>query len=179
MSAVRRQGFTLVEVLVAVVLSGIVALLAHQLFGAAVDGGRRLRDARLGLDRRGNAHQLLRAAFLSLEVGIDSAGPFSGHRDRVRFSSWLLSADGWLERRTIELGLDGDRWIVAAPPDPDIELADSVTGLRFDYLLEPGAEATWVVEWESAVSAPLAVRVRLMRTGERVDTMLYLIKARG
>ncbi len=179
MSAARRRGFTLVEVLVAVVVSGMVALLAHQLFGAALEGSARLRDARRDLDRRGNAHQYLRAAFLSLEVGIDSAGAFMGQRDRVRFTSWLPAAEGWLERRTVELGLEGDRLIAAAPPDADMELARGVTGLRFDYLLEPGAESHWVAEWESEVSAPLAVRVRITHRNERSDTMLYLIKGRG
>jgi prepilin-type N-terminal cleavage/methylation domain-containing protein len=174
----RRRGFTLIEVLVAVVLSAVVALLAHQLFGAAVDGGRRLRDVRLGTDRRGNADQFLRAAFLSLEVGIDSADGFSGKRDMVRFSTWLPTADGWLERGVVELGLDDDRWIASAPPQAKVELANGVTDLRFDYLLEMGADSKWVSVWESAVSAPLAIRVRVTRR-ESADTMLYLIKARG
>jgi prepilin-type N-terminal cleavage/methylation domain-containing protein len=173
-----RTGFTLIEVMVALVLTGVVAGLAHQLFGAVTDHTRRLREARFGLDRRSNAHRFLQSAFLSLEVGIDSAGAFSGQRDRVSFSSWLPTSDGWLERRTVELSLDGDRWIAISPPGSSIELARGVTALRFDYLLEPGAESAWVREWESAVSAPLAVRVRVTR-GERADTMLYLIKARG
>lgn len=171
-------GFTLVEVLVAAVLSAAVALLAHQLFGATADGSRRLREARLALDRRGNADQLLRGAFLSLEVGADGADGFSGKRDRVRFSSWLPTADGWLERTTVELRLDGDRWIASAASAPAIELARGVSALRFDYLLEPGADATWVSAWESAASAPLAVRVRVLRT-VGADTTIYLIKARG
>jgi prepilin-type N-terminal cleavage/methylation domain-containing protein len=177
-SRTGRTGFTLVEVMVALVLTGMVAVLAHQIFGAVTDHTRRLRDARLVLDRRSNAHRFLQSAFLSLEVGIDSAGAFSGQRDRVNFSSWLPSADGWLERRTVKLGLDGDRWIAISPPDSSVELARGVTALRFDYLLEPGAESTWVGEWESAVSAPLAVRVQVV-WGGRADTMLYLIKARG
>lgn len=173
-----RKGFTLVEVMVAVTLTGVVALLAHQLFGAAADHSRRLRDARIELDRRSNAHRFLAAAFLSLEVGIDSAGPFLGDAERIQFPAWILTADGWLERKTVTLALDGDRWFAAAPPEQEIELARGVTALRVDYLLEPGMESKWVAGWESAVSAPLAVRIRVTR-GERADTMLYLIKARG
>ncbi len=178
MSRAGRTGFTLIEVMVALVLTGVVAGLAHQLFGAVTDHARGLREARLGLDRRSNAQRFLQSAFLSLEVGVDSAGGFSGQRDRVSFSSWLPTADGWLERRRVELGLDGNRWLATSPPESSVELARGVTALRFDYLLEPGAEAGWVAEWESAVSAPLAVRVRVTQ-GERADTMLYLIKARG
>ncbi len=178
MSLASRRGFTLVEVLVGVFLTAVVAAVAHGLFGAAVDGARQVREARLALDRQANAHRFLQAAFLSLEVGADSAGPFLGERDRVRFDTWLPTADGWLERRTVELRLDRGRWIAAIPPEPKVVLADGVTDLRFDYLLEPGAEFHWVAQWESAVSAPLAVRVRAA-AGERVDTMLYLIKGRG
>lgn len=173
-----RTGFTLIEVMVALVLTGVVAGLAHQIFGAVTDHTRRLRETRHGLDRRSNAHRFLQSAFLSLEVGIDSAGAFSGQQDRVSFSSWMPTADGWLELSTVELGLDGNRWIATSPPDSNVELAGGVTALRFDYLLEPGAESAWAGEWESEVSAPLAVRVRITR-GERADTMLYLIKARG
>lgn len=174
----RRRGFTLIEVLVAVVLSGVVALLAHQLFGAAVDGGRRLRDARLALDRRANSDQFLRAVILSLETGIDSADGFSGQPERVRFSSWLPTADGWFERRSVVLELSGHRWVASAPPEAQVDLADSVKALRFDYMLEMGANTRWVSAWESAVSAPLAIRVRVDRN-ESVDTMIYLVKGRG
>lgn len=173
-----RAGFTLVEVVVAVVLAGVSALLAHELFGAVADHGRGLHAARAGLDRRSNAHRFLRSAFLSLEAGIDGAEPFSGRSDQVTFSTWLPTADGWLERVTLDLRLEEDRWVAAAASDPALVLARGVTALRFDYLLEPGGDSKWVSEWESAVSAPLAVRVRIAR-GERSDTVLYLIKARG
>jgi prepilin-type N-terminal cleavage/methylation domain-containing protein len=178
MSRAGRAGFTLIEVTVALVLTGTVALLAHRLFGAVTDHVGNLREARLDLDRWSNAHRFLQAAFLSLEVGMDSAGPFVGRWDRVSFPSWLLTSDGWLERGTVELGLDGDRWIATSPSHSSVVLARGVTALRFDYLLEPGAESGWVAEWESAVSAPLAVRIRLTQ-GAEADTMLYLIKARG
>jgi prepilin-type N-terminal cleavage/methylation domain-containing protein len=178
MSRARGHGFTLIEVLVSVVLAAAVALLAHQLFGAALEASRQAREARLALDRQANAHRFLNAAFLSLEVGVDSATLFQGMQDRVRFSAWLLTADGWPERRTVDLGQLGDRWVVTAPPDAEIELARHVA-VHFDYLLGPGAQSTWVGQWESAVSAPLAVRARVRHEAGTVDTMLFLIKARG
>ncbi|MFL5493500.1 MAG: type II secretion system protein J, partial [Gemmatimonadales bacterium] len=60
MSARRAHGFTMIEVLVAIVLTGLVAALAHQLFSAAVDGERRLERTRRTIDRAGNARGLLR-----------------------------------------------------------------------------------------------------------------------
>jgi len=180
-SIARRGGFTLLEVLVAVVLTGTVALLAHQLFAAAVDGSRRLEQARRRLDREGNARAFLRDALLALEVGADSAGSFEGEPRRLRFSARLPTSDGWDERRTVGLALAGDRWTAAVGDEPGtrLVLADSVRSVQLDYLLEPGADARWVMDWHSPVSAPLAVRVRLTRAGDACDTMIYLVKPRG
>lgn len=181
MSPAPRRGFTLIEVLVAVVVTGTIALLAHQLFGAAVDGSRRLEETRHRLDRQGNAHDLLRDVFLALDIGADSAGPFKGDLQRLRFSSWMPVSDGWNERRTVELALDRGRWTAALGGEPRLVLvlADSVSSVGLDYLLEPGADAHWVTVWHSPVSAPLAVRVRVTHADGACDTMLYLVKARG
>jgi prepilin-type N-terminal cleavage/methylation domain-containing protein len=172
------RGFTLVEVLVAVMITGIVAILAYQLFGAAADQNRRLHEARSELDRSSNGYRFLAAAFLSVDVALDRAGPFLGHEQRVQFPAWIPTSDGWLERQTVTLYLEGDRWIATASPEQTLELARGVTYLRFEYLLEPGSESKWVRGWESEVSAPLAVRIQVGR-GEHADTMLYLVKARG
>jgi prepilin-type N-terminal cleavage/methylation domain-containing protein len=174
----RRAGFTLVEVLVGVVITGLVALLAHQLFGAAIDGSRRVQEARSQLDRASNARGLLRDAFLSLDVGADSAGPFDGRGDRMRFSTWMLTTDGWPERREVQLVLNQGRW-TAVSGNVSVVLGDSIRWVAFDYLLAPGTDSGWVRESISPVSAPLAVRVRIRHLAGAIDTMLYLIKARG
>src|SRR5437660_8402986 len=104
----RAGGFTLLEVLVALTLSGIVVLLAHAVFTAVTDAGRQVQAARTALDRESNARRWMQAAFLSLDVGSDSmAGPFEGRPDRVTFGTWLQTPRGWLERSRIKLGRDG------------------------------------------------------------------------
>ena len=181
----NRPGFTLLEVLVALAVSGIVVLLAHAIFTAVTDGGRQVQVARAALDREANARRWMQAAFLSLDVGSDSAaGPFEGRPDRVRFGAWLQTPGGWFEREKLDLRVDGGEF-VARRDDAQIVLADSVVDVAFDYLLEPGENTKWVREWISPVSAPLAVRVRVRRgtrNGERgmvTDTLLLLIKERG
>ena len=171
-----RGGFTLVEVLVALTISAIVLLLAHEIFSGMVDGGGSLVAARAQLDRAANARRWLAAAFLSLEVGQDSAGPFEGQSDRMRFAAWLETEHGWFERRPIVL--ERRAGALVADLGAPMVLADSVTDVAFDYLLEPGAETRWVREWISPVSAPLAVRIRVSR-GIRTDTLFFLIKERG
>jgi prepilin-type N-terminal cleavage/methylation domain-containing protein len=179
----RTTGFTLVEVLVSLVIAGTAALLAHGLFSAAVQGSAQLRAARHALDRGSNLRRFLTSAFLSIEVGADGAGSFVGHSDRVRFATWLQTADGWFERRDIVLSLQAGRLFATMSSEPPLVLSDSVVTLGFDYLLEPGTEARWVSEWISPVSAPLAVRIRITRRPDGAtlvgDSTIYLIKARG
>lgn len=187
----RNRGFTLIEVLVALAIAGLVVLLAHRVFAAVADGGRRLVAAREASDRDANARRWLKATLLSLDVG-DAAGPFEGRPNRVRFSAWQMTAGGWFERREIGLGETGGRFEAllrngergAVRDGEAITLADSVIEIAFDYLLEPGADTKWVREWISPVSAPLAIRFRIAmerrtRVGGRVDTLLFLIKERG
>lgn len=180
------RGFTLIEIVVALTIGGLAVLLAHQIVAAVGDRGHALVDARRALDREVNARRWLAAAFLSLDVGVDSAGGFEGRSNRVRFASWLRTPDGWFERRAVVLQRDRDRMIASVTPGEPVALVDHVTDVRLDYLLEPGAESRWVREWVSPVSAPVAVRLRVTRTSEErdgdrsvVDTLVFLIRERG
>jgi prepilin-type N-terminal cleavage/methylation domain-containing protein len=181
-----KRGFTLIEVLVALTIGAVVVLLAHQLFGAVAERGRMLTTARAALDRSANARRWLDATFLSLDVGTEGASGFEGRPDHAAFTAWLLTPDGWFERRQVTLGAEQGRlWATVTPGNP-IALVDSVTDVQFDYLLEPGAESRWVREWVSPLSAPVAVRIRIGKPGCGmrdagcvVDTLLFLIKERG
>ena len=178
------NGFTLVELMVAVVVVGILTVLTHQVFLAVADTSRRLERSLAALERRQNATRWLSSAFLSLEVG-DSAGSFEGHRSGVEFTTWVPVPQGWMRRCRVRLTLQ-DQAFSARACGTRLMLGDSVTEVAFDYLLEPGAESRWVNDWMSPVSAPLAVRIRTGRradgrAGGRLiaDTVLFLIKGRG
>jgi prepilin-type N-terminal cleavage/methylation domain-containing protein len=180
----RDHGFTLIEVLLALSLGALVVLLAHRIFTGVLDGVRRVAEARAGLDREQNARRWLVEALGSLEVG-DRAGSFAGHPDRVEFGNWQLTPEGWLGRQRLTLGAMGSHLVARFAGGDSLVLADSVTDVQCDYRLEPGERATWVREWISPVSAPLAIRLRIARTvsGEpgvgRVDTLLLIVGPRG
>lgn len=171
-SACGPRGFTLIEIMVALTLSALVVLLAHRVFTGVVDATGRLRDARLALDREANGLRFLQEALGSLDVGTQGAGGFAGRPERVEFATWHRVPHGWLERGRLTLGLEDGRFMGQ----------DSVARVEFDYLLEAGANAAWVREWISPVSAPVAVRIRITGRGtgeERVDTVLVLVGPRG
>ena len=121
-----RRGFTLIEVLVALAIGALVVLLAHQLFATVVNRGRTLLAARQSLDRTMNARRWLAATFLSLDVGMESAGGFDGRVDRMAFAAWQRTADGWFERRRITLAREGDRLVAAVTPGAPVALMDDV-----------------------------------------------------
>ena len=175
-SACGPAGFTLIEVLVALTLSALVVLLAHRVFTGVVDGSARLQDARTTLDHDANAHRALAEMFGSLDIGTEGAGGFAGRPARVEFTAWQRVPAGWLERRRVVITVEGD--VLVARSDRTLALQDSVSRVDFDYLLEPGANAAWVREWISPVSAPVAVRVRIVR-GTATDTLLFIVGPRG
>lgn len=175
-----RRGFTLIEVMVALTLSAIVVLLAHQIFAGVVDGVARLDHARASETRRANARRWLIEALGSLQAGVDSAGPFEGHPGSVAFASWQLTAGAGLRRSRVVISQVEHR-LIAQRTVGTVLLADSVSTVAFDYLLEPGANTTWAREWLSPVSAPVAVRLRVTYIGvpTRADTLLLVIGGRG
>ena len=176
-----RRGFTLIEVLVALTLAALVVLLVHRVFAGVVDGVARMNAAQRVLDRTANAHRWLGEAFGSLQAGVDSAGSFEGHPTQVTFSTWQEDALGGFRRRRVVVQQVSQSLVAEQIPGTGIILADSVSHVGFDYLLEPGANTTWAREWLSPVSAPLAVRVRIDYQGipQRADTLLLVIGGRG
>jgi len=171
-----QAGFTLIEVLVALAVGSLVILAAQRIFLGVGDSSKAITTARENLDREANARRWLKSAFLSLEP------PFEGRIDRMSFTSRQLSSGEWFEPRVITVSRAGDR-LVAENGGGTLVLRAGVTGVAFDYLLEPGADSKWVREWISPVSAPLGVRLRIAGCGRAdagcVDTLLILIRERG
>ncbi|MGH7675111.1 MAG: prepilin-type N-terminal cleavage/methylation domain-containing protein, partial [Gemmatimonadales bacterium] len=180
-----RGGFTLLEVLVALTLGSLVVLMAHRLFTGVTDGAARLAEARGALDREANGRRLLAAIVGSIDIGRPGAGDFGGEPHGAGFSTWYQSPEGWLEPRRVTLALSGGVLVLRGLGDEAIRLVDSVTALDLDYLLDYGAGESWVRRWSSTVSAPVAVRVRIARTGDgrreagEVDTLLLIVGTRG
>ena len=182
----RARGFTLVELLVALTIGALVVLLAHRTFAVASDLAGRVATRRGAHDRDMNARRFLAQAFGSLEVGLMTYGGFRGLSDDVTFATWLPAADDTVRRHRVRIAATHEGVIALVAPlrangvtAPDtLRLFPGAHDVAFDYLLDFGADAAWVREWQSPVSAPLAVRLRIVR-GEAADTLLFAIGPRG
>lgn len=180
MRARSRAGFTLIELVVALLVVGIVVSLTHQVFAVVTEGAQAIEASRLALDRGANARRWMEGAWLSLEVG-GEAGTFEGHRASADFTTWTMAPGGWFERERVRLEVR-DSQLVARAGGQAMLLATPVEEASFDYLLTPGEASQWVNEWVSPASAPLAVRIRVRKAacrGQCIDTLLFLIGPRG
>lgn len=178
----RRSGFTLIEVLVALMVGAIVLLGAHQVLAILTDEAHSLARRAAQTDRDANGERLLRNLVGQLELGSPGTIPFSGSPDTVRFSSWCQAPSGWLERCAVTLSFsaDGDHETLrgqlgARPP------LDLVRGFRsgaFRYLESAAAGGQWFQQWGTGITAPLGIGIVLVRD-DAVDTMILRIGPRG
>jgi prepilin-type N-terminal cleavage/methylation domain-containing protein len=175
----RERGFTLIELMVALVVGSLVLLLAHRVLTGVLDGLEQGRVAQAVMDRDANARRVLARAAGSLYQTAASADGFAGDPHRVAFSTWLEDEHGWLVARRVTLRVAGGGLVLDLGGPAPLMLRDSVRRLDLDYLLTRGASEHWVRAWHSDASAPEAIRVRIEAAGGVADTLLLLVGSRG
>jgi len=176
-----RRGFTLVELVVALVVTGVVVLAAHTGLAAISDGWARSHRAAMpvwsGATARGALEGWLRSATF-----LPGTGPFRGvdvYRagqsvDEVTFDAGDCGAlrPGpcrirlWLDRdpatpRTgllAELAVARESVVISAET---LTVAPAATGLELRYLVPQPRGTAWVDGWESSDMLPRAVQLHL------------------
>jgi prepilin-type N-terminal cleavage/methylation domain-containing protein len=174
----QPNGFTLVEVLVALAVSGAVLLAARELFGVVAMTADRVPAAARAADGRRNRERMLRDLLGRVEVGTDSSRTFSGDPAEARFTSWCPAAGGWLERCAVDLALlpSGDSVVLEAGwAGRRFTILSGSRPARLLYLRGAANGGDWLPRWgAAAVSAPLAVLIIVGR-----DTLFLRIGERG
>lgn len=136
----RREGFTLVELLLAMTLTGVLGVAAvrlfvvqHQAFVRQGEGIRRTQNARAGFDLM--TREMRNAAYdprgtASAGVTTWSAGAFGWTAD--------LDADGTADGdgERVEYMLAEDGTLIRREDDVDVAVAEHVTELRFTYFAD-------------------------------------------
>ena len=172
----RRRGFTLVEIVVALLVSAVVVLGVRVLLEQLGDStSRTVRGAAHG-DRDANGEQLMRDLVRRLEVGTPDAAHFAGEPDSASFSSWCDVPAGWQERCTV---------VIRTEPTPSgMTLSVSAAGIgkqhigagslvELRYLDDAAAGGRWFRSWGAGITAPLAIGLltdrdtTILRIGER------------
>ena len=174
----RRAGFTLVEVMVALVVGAVVVLGARMLLEQLGDSALRTVAAAARADREANGEQMLRDLAARLEVGTDRSAQFSGESNATHFSSWCDMPSGWQERCVVTLVVadrGGHHALAVAFADGDsLTLLTRSEPIALRFLDDLRAGGRWFTSWGAGITAPLAFAVISGR-----DTIVVRIGARG
>ena len=178
----RRSGFTLIEVMVALVVGAIVLLGAHRVLAILTDQTHAFAHHAMESDREANGERMLRDLVGQLEVGSPGTVPFTGSADTVRFSSWCETGDGWPERCQVTLfftaSADQESLQAEIGAGPPIDLLGGFSNGAFRYLESAAAGGQWFQRWGTGITAPLGIGVVVERANA-VDTMLLRVGPRG
>jgi prepilin-type N-terminal cleavage/methylation domain-containing protein len=167
-----RGGFTLLEVIVALAVSGMVLLGARSVLGQLGTDAERIEAAAAESDRASNADALLRAVVGRTANSVPEQARFVGDATGARFVSWCEVPGGWLERCQAMLGIvqtgDSASLVLTLDPGGMVPLKTGVRRARLRYLVSPQEGGRWLDEWTSQLSTPVAV-------GVEVDDSLWIV----
>lgn len=170
-----RQGFTLIEVIVAIAIGGLVTLTAAGTAASIVEltdhADAHLSDTLRSAAVRTQLREWLRASYASRDSTYDAAftgidGPRNG-TDALRFP--LVDPTAIVRgRASIVLAIDADRGsspTLVAEIQPEfgaptrVELIPGADFLEVRYLYFVSSEPRWFAGWSSEVERPAAVRL--------------------
>ncbi|HET6343034.1 MAG TPA: hypothetical protein VFG78_12730 [Gemmatimonadota bacterium] len=156
----RRVGFTLVELLLAMTLTGVLGVAAvrlfvvqHQAFVRQGEGIRRTQNARAGFDLMTREMR---------NAGYDPRGTAA-----AGVTTWSVEAFGWTadldadgtadgDRERVEYRLAEDGTLIRREDDVDVAVAEHVTELRFDYFADAGVTPATSADEIALVTVRLA-----------------------
>lgn len=173
----KQGGFTLVELLVGTALAGMAVMTASGIYMATAESLVRMNARAESWDRRMQAR-----AWLSQALSGASAAPgaaFDGTESSIAFNTWMWVAEGWLERRSVEISADSGQLRLAVGGHPPVDLLDSLEGVRIEYFDVSAEGATWLPRWHSFASPPRAVRFEMVGSDGSLDVVLIRLEERG
>jgi prepilin-type N-terminal cleavage/methylation domain-containing protein len=173
-----HRGFTLVEIMVAIAIGGMVMLGARALLEALADEEHRMAGETAVQDARANGERTLRALVGRLEVGTSEGGPFTGVPAATSCTSWCDVPSGWQERCEVAIAfeIEGDAPVLVArlAGGRRLVLERGFHSGTLRYLNSAGAGGQWFQKWGTGITAPLALGVILDS-----DTLIVRIGERG
>lgn len=177
----RRTGLTLIEVLVALVVTGAVVLTGRGIADQLAQSSRMTTtaiDARL--TEISKAHEL-RRMFRLAAAPLDSTSAFNGGLDRVVFTTRCTVPRGWDEPCRCLVYVERTRQPVAlqrncSGSSTTDTLAEDATGITLHYLIDATRGGQWLKDWGRSSNLPTAIGVVRFT---HADTLIVRIGPRG
>ena len=165
-----RRGFTLLEIMIALVISGSVISLAYATLGAGLDTERRVTDARdteisLAISRAVLTDALRHATLVDAHA-LRVESDVSGRVTRFTFASRGVEAPlGGSALWLVDLALDSSGVVLRAQSVSNDRVALKMTAAKahiFSVQFVAQAGAAWQAAWPDSTRLPFAVEVRLI-----------------
>lgn len=173
----RQRGFTLLEMMVALTILGLMTVLIVALLPAGITGAARVSEISSGVGQVRDVQQLLRRQLTAIppltrrDVHEDRL-LFSGQEQALTFPAYPLFGQGGIapilitlrlqaqEKRTALLYLQGQE---------ERELMSGISDAQFSYygILPPEVAPRWHKAWTNSGRLPQLVRLTLQPAGER------------
>lgn len=170
-------GFTLVEVIVALAVSGILIISAYSIASVLGDHAITLAATATSGDRAANADRLLRELATQVDIGSAADEGFGGNEREASFTSWCTRPAGWAERCDVILSVDttaGSRSILLTRArEFPIVVRAGFANAELRYLRSADDGGQWFRVWGKGITIPLAIGVivdadtTIIRLGER------------
>ena len=172
MSPRRRDGFTILELMVALALSAGVLLAGRMLTEQVAAIGDTIAHNAAVADSGRVRSRALRAIVRNIEIATDSSNNFAGDARTAKFVSWCTGGDALKERCAVTLTTDSVVTLTE-PKGSHVVLRDTVPGVLL-YLGDARDGGHWFPSWGPGVVLPLAIGIVF-----RADTTVLRIGDRG
>jgi prepilin-type N-terminal cleavage/methylation domain-containing protein len=156
-----RRGTTLIELLAALVLLGLLFLGMRALLAQLGDGNDRIGRASMDADASGNGARTLRTLLRRAVTRTDSARQFAGDDSIALFDSGCDVAAGWIEDCRVGLAIvprrDSSAVVAYLPASAPETLLVAAAPAAFRYLDANASDYAWLGGWRSRLTLPAAL----------------------
>lgn len=172
-----RSGFTLLEIIVALAIGGLVIAGVRSLLDVLGTHAARMASSTARIDADANTERLVRAALGQLSVRADTMPAFHGDGTEAAWRSWCDTVAGFREpcfiRLLVTQGSTGAQVTLAMPASGDVSVRTGLRNAGLRYLADAADGGHWREAWPSSLIPPIAIGIVMdddtlvARIGER------------
>jgi prepilin-type N-terminal cleavage/methylation domain-containing protein len=170
----KKRGVTLLELLIALSISGFAILGGVMLLDQLTDSGARIVASRMADARAGNGDRLFRRLLSDARASVDSTQRFIGDEHNASYLTVCDVPSGWPEtcRATFTIDSLRDSSVVAAEVNGEghFTLRRFAGTAHFRYLDLAARDSVWVRRWATSISLPTAIAIVTS-----VDTLVFAL----
>jgi len=159
----NRRGVTLVELIVALAITGMAILGCVMLLDQLNDSHERIHRQRTADASAGNGDRLLRRFLADARTTTDTAERFRGDERNASYLTLCDTPSGWPEQCRVALVIDSlpDSSAVVAETNRDerFEVRRIAGAATFRYFDPSQRDSSWVRQWATSIALPAAIAV--------------------